>query len=157
MALALLSHPAAIIIFPAGAAYLLWKAPALVRSRWLGLAGGLFLVVYSPVVAYYLFARLYPTEFAEQLRSSHPDTRAFGPGLGSDFDPLQFATQVRETHAQGRDYGLDLYVENLPGFGLLWTRSLSGAESTQIRDVNATPPAPTAATTRSHFRRSVRW
>ena len=123
---AMLTHPAAVILLPACAVYLVWKAPRLVRSRWLWISAGLFVLVYSPVVLYELFARFYPAEFAEQLRGSHPDTRAFGSSLGTDFDPLQYAAQVRESHA-GRDFGPDMYAENLPGFTLLFLRSLPGA------------------------------
>jgi 4-amino-4-deoxy-L-arabinose transferase-like glycosyltransferase len=127
MAMALLTHPAAIIILPACAVYLVWKAPALVRSRWLWISAGLFILVYSPVVTYYLFGRFYPEQFADQLRASHPDTRAFGKSLGTDFDSLQYAAQVRSSHLGGRELGPDTYLQNLGGFALMSIRAASGA------------------------------
>jgi 4-amino-4-deoxy-L-arabinose transferase-like glycosyltransferase len=127
MAMAVLTHPAAVIVLPACALYVLWKAPALLRTRWLWISAVLFAVVYSPVVLYYLFGRLYPEQFAEQLRASHPDTRAFGKTLGTDFDSLQYAAQVRSSHLGGRQPGVDVYLENVGGFALMFVRSLSGA------------------------------
>ena len=131
LALALLTHPAAVLVLPACALLVAWRAPGLLRSRWPWLAAGAFLLVYSPLVLHNLLGLSSPADLTERLRGSHPIGRAIETSGLTGLESVDFAEQVRRQHADGRPLSPALYLENLVDFSLLLLRSASGAAEIQ--------------------------
>jgi hypothetical protein len=118
--LALQSHPSVFAFLPGVGLALLLQRPGLIRTRWLVLAGGLFVLIYSSVVAYNLYFenRDYYWELARGA-----GTPRWGALSDGSFGRLDHEQRL---NADGRQSGLAAYPANLAQLAVNLPRVAAG-------------------------------